>query len=72
MKEKQEYIEGDLRINADGRFMVKNYELHCGDCVQLKLCGKWIKTSVEAYGGEYYLVGLPELKAATLPARIKV
>lgn len=70
MKNKQEYIEGELRINADGRFMVKNYELHCGACVQLKLCGKWVHTRVEAYNGEYYAVGLPRLKPANLPARI--
>lgn len=72
MKQKQEYIEGELRINADGRFTVKNHELHCGDCVQLKLCGKWVHTRVEAYKGDYYLVGLPGLKPATLPARIKL
>ena len=70
MKNKQEYIEGELRINAEGRFVVQNYELHCGDYVQLKLCGKWVRTRVEN-DGEYYLVGLPGFKPATLPARIK-
>ncbi|MDE5722198.1 MAG: DUF5348 domain-containing protein [Clostridia bacterium] len=71
-KQEQGYIEGELRINADGRFEVKNYELHCGACVQLKLCGKWVRTSIEAYNGEYYAVGLPGLKLETLSARIKV
>ena len=67
----QDYIVGELRINAAGRYVIKNHELHCGDCVQLYLCSKWVKTSIEAYDGEYYFVGLPGLKPATLLARIK-
>ena len=72
MKQNKQYIEGELRINADGRFVVKNYELHCGACVQLKLCGKWVRTSIEAYNGEYYAVGLRGLNLEGLTARIKV
>ena len=71
MKEEQKHIEGELRINTCGRYAVKNRELHCGDSVQLKLCGTWVQTRVEAYEGKYYFVGLPGLQAATLPARIK-
>ena len=67
----QNYIMDELWINAGGRYMIKNQELHCGDCVQLYLCGKWIKTRIEAYEGEYYFDGLPGLKPATLLARIK-
>ena len=72
MKDKKKYLEGKLRINGNGRYELNNYELHCGSTVELKLCGKWIKTSVEADHGEYYFVGLPGLRVFNIPARISM
>lgn len=71
MKDKKKYVEGMLRINANGRYELNNYELHCGDVVELKLCGKWLKTRVEHYQSEYYFVGLLGLKICNTPARMK-
>ncbi|MCD7883441.1 MAG: DUF5348 domain-containing protein [Lachnospiraceae bacterium] len=39
------------------------YDLHCGDCIQIHIDGKWVETRLEMRwpGGEWYLVGLPDI-----------
>lgn len=75
MKNKKEYITGALFKNENDRLALDDWhELHCGSCVQLKLCGKWVSTRIEAdfKTGEYYAVGLIGLKLEGVLARICV
>lgn len=47
-------IQGKLTIQENGRYAI-HHELTSGDCVEVLVDGKWLKTSVEATKGEYYL-----------------
>lgn len=74
MQNKKEYLEGVLYVNENARLAVDEWhELHCGWGVELKLCGKWLKTRIEAdNNGEYYAVGLKGLPLVGVKARVRV
>lgn len=60
MKKKQGvliYDEGAVRYNI--RFDLNDYYggLHCGECMDVKVRGKWIPTHIE-YDRGWYLVGV--------------
>ena len=60
MKKKQGvliYDEGAVRYNI--RFDLNDYYggLHCGECMDVKVRGKWIPTRIE-YDRGWYLVGV--------------
>jgi len=42
-----------------GRWTLEGRELHCGECFEARLDGKWVGTRIE-YSHGWYLVGLPE------------
>lgn len=47
--------------------------LHCGDCFEIFLDGKWVKTRLEmnVMNNEWYLVGIPtSIKEKAFGARI--
>lgn len=72
---KKEYLTGKLYLNENDRLALDEWhELHCGNCLQLKLCDKWVNTRIEAdfYTGEWYAVGLRGLKLEGVLARIFV
>jgi hypothetical protein len=51
--------EGKLYLNSDGRLAIDDWTYFtCGSAIELKICGQWIKTSIEHKNGEYYAVGL--------------
>lgn len=74
MQNKKEYVEGVLYLNENERLAVDDWhELHCGWGVALKLCGKWVKTRIEAdMNGKYYAVGLKGLPLEGVLARVRV
>ena len=42
---------------ASGRFMMGDRELHCGDCLQVKVHDVWIHTRIEHSSDGWYLHG---------------
>lgn len=69
----EKHVEGILYVNSDGRYAIDEYHvLRCGSSVQLYVCGKWLKTSIEAdSNGRYYAVGLKGLPLAGVTARVR-
>ena len=65
--------QGKLFLNAEYRLALDKWtDFHCGDVIELELCGVWVQTRIEMNGcGEWYAVGLPVLKLEGLTARIK-
>jgi hypothetical protein len=57
MKEK---MEGKLYLNNSKRLAINEWTYFtCGSAIELKICGQWIKTRIEAdANGKYYAVGL--------------
>ena len=42
-----------------GRYEIGRWELHCGNCFQVKLQeGLWVDTRIEMSEGQWYLVGI--------------
>ncbi|MCI8734915.1 MAG: DUF5348 domain-containing protein [Clostridia bacterium] len=74
------FIKGKLYLNGNDRLAIANgcngseYEFHCGNCVELFLCDKWLHTRIEAdfSTGEYYAVGLRGLKLEGVMARVQL
>lgn len=69
----ENYAEGILYVDSNGRYAIDDYHvLCCGSCVELYVCGKWLKTSIEAdSNGRYYAVGLKGLPLAGVLARVR-
>lgn len=44
--------------SVSGRFTIGDYELHCGDCFQIRYNGDWRDVRIEHCGKGWYLVGL--------------
>lgn len=69
-------ITGQLFINSNGRLQVDNRELTSGDTLEVLILdgvdntAKWISTSVEHNGQNYYLTGLLGYTTTGLFARI--
>jgi hypothetical protein len=52
-------IEGYLKKQANGRYMIKGeepWELTCGDCIEVNIDQYWITMRVKHDGEEYYLL----------------
>lgn len=45
--------------SESGRYCLGKTELHCGDCFQLRVLGKWHDVRIEMSCDEWYLIGLP-------------
>jgi len=51
--------EGRLRFNRDTqRYEIGEWELHCGNCFQIKFGSDWLDTRIEMSSGQWYLVGV--------------
>lgn len=63
--------QGKLFLNDVERLALDKWtDFHCGDVIELELCGVWVRTRIEMNGrGEWYAVGLPGLKLVGLTAR---
>lgn len=61
-------IQGKLFLQENGRYAV-HYELTSGDCVEVLINGKWVKTRIESSRGEYYLVNDFPIDGATIRIR---
>lgn len=68
--------EGNLFYDAgSGRYevrfgMTEFYGgLHCGECMDVKVNGKWIPTRIEMAEG-WYLVGFPDVRLDGLTVRL--
>lgn len=49
--------EGRLRLcHHSGRYVLDGWELHCGDCLEVFIDGKWQATRIE-HGEDWLLVG---------------
>lgn len=55
----------------DIRFNLKEYYggLHCGECMDVKINGKWVPTRIEM-AEDWYLVGIDTDQLAGLTVRI--
>lgn len=58
---------------GSGRIMFDDYELHCGDSLEVLLIGKdgkprWVETSLE-YNGHWYIPGFPGIQVPGLFAK---
>jgi hypothetical protein len=53
--------EGRLTFCSDtGRYEIGRWELHCGNCFQVKLDdGRWVDTRIEMGCRQWYLIGVP-------------
>ena len=53
-------IEGYLKKQASGRYLIKSAEttceLTCGECIEVNIDKAWITMRMEHDGEEYYLV----------------
>lgn len=48
-------IKGMLNYCSESqRFAIGTHDLHCGDCFELNVTGKWIPTRIELHGQDYY------------------
>lgn len=46
-----------FRVDS-GRYVLEGQELHCGDCFQVRIDGKWLDVRIELAGKDHwYLVG---------------
>lgn len=72
------FIKGKLYLNDNDRLAINDgcngeYEFHCGYCVELFLCNKWLSTRIEAdVNGSYFAIGLYGLKLEGVQARVAV
>jgi hypothetical protein len=60
--------------STDGRYQRHNYGLHCGDCFDAMIDGKWQSTRIEHSGSSdhsngWFLVGFPNQPLEDLPVR---
>ena len=57
----------------DIRFDVESYYggLHCGDCFDVEVDGRWIPVRIEM-DDDWYLVGVPEIRLDGLAVQVSV
>ncbi len=51
---KEVYLRFD---SVSGRWLLEDWELHCGDCFEVRVEGVWVGTRIE-YSSGWYLVGV--------------
>ena len=56
-------IQGKLSKQANGRYAIY-YEFTSGDSVEVKINGKWERTSIESSRGEYHLTNRYPIEGA--------
>lgn len=70
-------LEGKILKNESGRYQVENYEYNSGDIIEALVYDsnyedeRWIKTSVEHDGKDYYLVGYKGINMDGLLVRVR-
>jgi hypothetical protein len=61
-----------LRFDGpSGRYCLGEHALHCGTCIQVLLCGKWLHTRIEHGSNGWYLVGIQHVSLDGLEARFE-
>lgn len=63
-------IEGELKMNELGQFLVGHQTIHAGSIIEIKIQNEWVEVCIEQAHGTYYPIPQVDLSSG-LSARVK-